>query len=424
MKNYLLGLSPKLLQITKEIGRAADRKKLPAYVVGGIVRDLILNRRNLDLDILVEQDGVLFAQQMATAWNKRLIQYAQFKTATVEVSLELNIDFATARSEQYPYPGALPVVQEGSLEDDLFRRDFTINALAISINHDSFGNLMDVFGGLKDIQNKQIRVMHDKSFVDDPTRMLRAVRFEQRLGFRLENHTEALFQKAVIQKAFFTLKPPRYFEELKKVLKEQDPLKSIRRLNQFKVLLLLDELLKMDLKFLSHLDGNIKKLKKQSYAKEYPNFWFLYFMGLLDGISHLRQRQICQKFQLTKEETATIMQSRGFDRTLAALGGSKILRSDVYTVLGGLTESSVLYLWARAKSRLVQKRIEQFLKHDRHVRLKVTGNDLHRLGIPAGKRVGKVLKELLSEKINRRMKTKKAEMSFVHRSINGTNRKS
>ena len=189
MRNLLSKLDKNTLAILEEIGRKADEQGSLAYVVGGFVRDILLRRRNLDIDVVVEGDALLLAKMYAQQHQASLTIHNRFGTAVVKLTEGYRVDFATARKERYLHPGALPIVEKGVIRDDLFRRDFSINAMAVRINRDSWGQLVDEFGGLEDIKNKKIRVLHEKSFIDDPTRILRAVRFERRFKFIIEPGT-------------------------------------------------------------------------------------------------------------------------------------------------------------------------------------------------------------------------------------------
>jgi len=182
VKSYLNQLKPGASKIVRDVGALSQDLGLRAFVAGGCVRDLILGRNVEDLDIVVQGNAVLVATRFVSIYKGKIVVYHQFSTATVTLLDGRAVDFASVRKEVYPYPGALPVVSQGSLEEDIFRRDFTINAMAIAIDPKHFGSLLDHYGGLNDLKRKSIRVLHDKSFIDDPTRILRAVRFEERFG--------------------------------------------------------------------------------------------------------------------------------------------------------------------------------------------------------------------------------------------------
>ena len=227
-------LPPDIYQLLLDVGRQADAKGVPAFLVGGMVRDLILGRKGMDMDIVVEGDGILFAKELALKWRARsakVLAYPKFGTAVIEGDGGLKLDIVTARRETYARPGALPDVVPGLITDDLFRRDFTVNAVAVALNRAEFGVVYDNFDGCDDIRNKIIRIMHYRSFVDDPTRILRAVRYEKRFGFKFEPRTLAVLKQALEENAFSAITPVRYFGEFKRILQEKDPRPALRRLS-------------------------------------------------------------------------------------------------------------------------------------------------------------------------------------------------
>ena len=204
----------------------ASSKNLPLYLVGGIVRDLLLGQSNsnFDLDLVVEGDAVGLAGEFAEKTGGKLSAHLMFNTAKIVLD-KWTIDMAMARTETYVKPGALPLVTPGTLKTDLFRRDFTVNAMAIGLSPDNYGELIDLYGGMKDLKNKFIRVLHEKSFTDDATRIWRAIRYEQRLGFQIEPETLKLLKRDVPQ--LKTVGGYRLRRELELVLKEKEPEKAL-----------------------------------------------------------------------------------------------------------------------------------------------------------------------------------------------------
>jgi tRNA nucleotidyltransferase (CCA-adding enzyme) len=208
---------------------------LEVYLIGGPVRDLLLKLPNVDLDITVEGNAIRLADSFADLYRgAQVTRYPAFKTATVHLPDGTAVDFATARKETYVRGGAFPAVKPSGIKDDLFRRDFTVNAMAISIDPKTWGRLYDPFGGKADLFLKRIRVLHKKSFLDDPTRILRAARFKARLGFRIEAKTLKLLKSAVRIKVLDTIKPQRYLKDFNKILKEPKSLEAIRCLKAWK----------------------------------------------------------------------------------------------------------------------------------------------------------------------------------------------
>ena len=234
MNNYLSRLKPKALAIVREIGCLAKKQRMTAYLVGGPVRDLMLGVAAIDLDIVVEGNGIRLAQVWAKQHpGAQLTRYPAFKTATVSLADGVVVDFATARKESYAHPGAYPAVEPSSINEDLFRRDFTVNAMAIAIGPEHWGKLVDPFGGRLDLLKKRLRVLHAKSFEDDATRILRAARFKARFNFHLEAKTLQWLNAAVKIKVLDTIKPQRYLKDFNKILKEVHSTEAVECLKQW-----------------------------------------------------------------------------------------------------------------------------------------------------------------------------------------------
>lgn len=230
MQNLLSGLDERSLELVHSAGALAHMRDMKAYLVGGPVRDLMLKKPVVDLDITIEGKAINLAGDFATEHAGQLVTYPAFKTATVTLFDDIAIDFVTARKEVYPRPGVFPVVTPSNIKDDLFRRDFTINAMAIALNPSLRGQLVDFFGGQEDLKGKKIRVLHAKSFLDDPTRILRAARFAGRLGFSIEEGTLSFLRAAIAQGAMATIKGQRYAKEIDKINKEDNKDEIMKRL--------------------------------------------------------------------------------------------------------------------------------------------------------------------------------------------------
>ncbi|MDT7893957.1 MAG: hypothetical protein RRA51_06520 [Armatimonadota bacterium] len=239
-----------VLSVLQEVGKVASQMGMTAYAVGGFVRDLLLGTPTLDIDIVVEGNGIALAQKLAQMWQADLTVHERFLTATLQWRLKepvstiastnacilSRLDIATARKERYPSPAALPEVEPASIFDDLWRRDFTINAMAICLDPTRFGELVDPTGGFGDLRRGIIRVLHERSFVDDPTRIFRAVRYEQRFDFKIEPKTLRLICQARDESFLAKLSRDRIKHELWRILQERDPTKPMRRLSKLRIL--------------------------------------------------------------------------------------------------------------------------------------------------------------------------------------------
>ncbi|OGP69755.1 MAG: polya polymerase, partial [Deltaproteobacteria bacterium RBG_13_60_28] len=229
-------LPKEILEILQQVGQVAEELAFTAYTVGGFVRDLFLKQDNLDIDLVIEGDAIVFARRYVALYGGRSREFHKFKTAVIIFPDGFKIDVATARTEYYEAPGALPVVEYSSIKMDLYRRDFTINTLAVKLNARDFGTLMDFFGAHRDLKEKVISVLHNLSFVEDPTRVFRAIRFEQRFKFRVSKLTANLVANAVKNNFFDRLSGARIFGELRLILQEGNPIPAITRLAEFDLL--------------------------------------------------------------------------------------------------------------------------------------------------------------------------------------------
>ena len=222
-----------VLAVLQEIGQLANEACLPAYVVGGLVRDFLLNRENLDFDVVVEGDVISLAHRLSKRWDSKMRVHHSFGTGTLIRSDGLKIDFVSARCETYVRPGALPLVKFGTIVNDLHRRDFSINALAMSLNPDDFGELVDCTNGLRDLQTGLIRALHDRSFIDDPTRIFRAIRYEGRYRFKIVDSDQKRIRDAINEGILDLISGQRIRNEIDRILSEESAPKMIQRMCEF-----------------------------------------------------------------------------------------------------------------------------------------------------------------------------------------------
>jgi len=452
--NYVVNLPPRFLSIVRDIGRLADKKDLSVYLVGGVVRDLILNREIKDLDFVVEGDAIKLAQSIALEKKFKVTVYHQFGTATVfwknqdfrvwrSASLQppvlaqrtdqyaslrssaaprisskrespendLEIDFVSARKEIYEYSGALPKVEMAGLPDDLFRRDFTINTLCLSINKESWGKLVDLYGGLDDLKSKLICVLHEKSFLDDPTRILRAVRFAQRLNFQIESRTLGWIKQAVQQNTLKNVKLPRLFQELKKNFSEKKSKNQIQALQKMKVLSAIHQSLKVDVAKLDAIDAFFKKNAGEK--------WLFVFMSLVSNFKSKELDGFLKIIQLNKMDQKSVSQSLEVNRVLSALNKHLINRSEIYMILNSFQLETVRYFYVCARTVRQKKRIRCYLDRDRFKQTSINGDDLRRIGFSDGKEMKKVLMIILSQKINGLIKSTSDELQSARQYLQG-----
>jgi tRNA nucleotidyltransferase (CCA-adding enzyme) len=417
MKNALSQLPKEIQGPIKKASDLAQSGNLSVYLVGGFVRDLLLDKPNLDLDIVVEGDGIRFAELFASSLKAELIRHARFGTATVILGPHLKIDFASARKESYPQPGHLPVVSPGTLRDDLYRRDFTINAMAMRLRPDNFGEIVDFFHGQEDLKKKKIRILHSRSFLDDPTRILRAVRFEQRYGFKLEPLTLKCLKQAVKTKMLPKVQPQRVRDDLILLLKEKRPLKGIRRLGNLSCLDFISHKLVPDKPtgaLLSSIEKQVLWFLRAHHQRRRLDAWLIYLMGLLDPLPLSEVRRICRRFAFRKGEEKRILDLKktrpGFLRDLSKKG---LLPSRVYALLEPLSYETTLLLKSKYKNAYLQKHIKDFLNTYNHVRLHICGDDLCRCGKRPGPDFQSIFKKILNAKLDGLIRTREDELRYA-----------
>ncbi|MBZ4683558.1 MAG: domain containing protein [Fusobacteriales bacterium] len=235
--NNLLNKFPKkILDIFTAIENISKIRNEKAYLVGGIVRDLILNIENFDIDIVIEGDAIQFSKDLITVLNiKKIITHEKFKTAILFLENGLNIDLASSRLEYYEYPTSLPTVSYSSIDKDLYRRDFTINAMALEIDYNNFGKLIDYYNGYHDLINKKIKILHNLSFIEDPTRIIRAIRFASRFDFSLEKDTEKFLIQAIQEGFLNKISFDRLKNEIIKILKDKKPNKALKLFEKYNI---------------------------------------------------------------------------------------------------------------------------------------------------------------------------------------------
>lgn len=398
MRSLLDGLDAPSLRIAKIVGTIAGDHGLQSFVIGGCVRDLVLERRVIDLDFSVENDAALIARDFAQQTKGQAVIYKQFLTATVTLPDGKIVDFTTLRKESYPSPGALPVVQKGTVKEDLFRRDFTINAMAVCVNPDGFGDLVDDFEGMKDVRAKKIRILHDQSFRDDPTRILRAVRFEQRFGFKLESKTEKLLKEALKANALKSVKKQRLFDEFKKNLTESNARQNIARLSDLGFFVKTGWGIKSGeehLKELKQLGRILVWAQKQDCPS--VDVGLMRLMIMLDGLASRKVETLLSDWGVSGADREVIRSAQTLRRFFEGGEFKFCSREELFHRLRGQSGEALLFAGLRLPQRSVRSLIAQALTQWRRVSLTMTGEDLKRAGIPSGK----IYKDLLEKVLYR-----------------------
>ena len=411
----------RLVTLLEDAGHLADRCEVPLFVVGGYVRDLLLGIENLDLDLVVEGDGIAFARKLGDRLYAKVKVHERFGTAILLLPDGFKLDVATARTEYYEYPTALPTVEQGSIKKDLYRRDFTINALAVRLNGKGFGDVLDFYGGQRDLNDKVIRVLHGLSFVEDPTRVFRAIRFESRFGFRLGMDTAALIAGAVKMNLFQRLSGHRLLEELKLLLGEREPKQAIKRLAELHLL----RFIHPKLSWSDRLDRLLAALEEAVdwyrllYLDRKMDVWVVYMMGLLEMLPERAVKDVLKRFPFSEQEATKLKMARGGSHNVIRRLASKrpLKPAEVYHLLSGLSDETLLILMAKSKGETVKRQVSAFLTTYQHVKPILTGTDLKAMGLKPGPRFKEILDRLLAARLNGEVKTEAEEQQFVQQVV-------
>ncbi|MCS6317170.1 MAG: CBS domain-containing protein, partial [Nitrospira sp.] len=374
-----------LLQAAGDLG---ERLGYSAYVVGGFVRDLLLGIDNLDVDFVVEGDGIAFARALAKERAGRVKVHERFGTAVVWLPNGFKLDVATARTEYYEYPTALPTVEQSSIKKDLYRRDFTINTLAVRLNPRAFGQLIDFYGGQRDLKERLIRVLHSLSFVEDPTRVFRAIRFELRFDFHLSKETLALIKGAVKMELFHRLSGQRLLDELRFLFSERTPRQAVRRLADLDLLRFIHPTLtwsnRLDRRLVD-VEAALDWYKLSSFERKL-NGWLVFAMALAEVMPDQAVREMLERFPFTEAERGAITAARFFTQPICrALSRRAPLRpSETVALLAGLADETLVFLLAKNGSASAKRNLSLYLTTYRNVKPTLTGKALQALGVKPG----------------------------------------
>ena len=423
----LLGkrLSRETIELLHKLGDTGGGLGLSVYAVGGFVRDLLLGISNCDIDITVEGDGVLFAECFADRFGGRVRSHKKFGTAVLVLPDGAKIDIASTRLEYYESPGALPTVERASLRHDLHRRDFTINTLALCLNRDRFGQLTDHFGGLQDIQERVVRVLHNLSFVEDPTRVFRAIRFEQRLGFHIAPHTENLIRSAVRMHLLDKLGGERLFSELHQIMCEKEPVGAITRMSVLGLLPFIHPSLKLTppTERVVKETGQVMAWFRLLYLKDRCETWQVYFLALCDGLTGAEFQEACSRLALPgRLQTRFCSQRQGAFSILHAVKRRlkqerEVRNSELYLWFSGFTIELLLSMAARASSEQIRRLISHYLNRVRDITPLLGGDDLCRLGVTPGPIFKRLKERLFRERLDGMVKSREDEEQLIQQLI-------
>lgn len=410
-------LPPARLALIKTLSELAHEKHIAIFIVGGFVRDLLLNRPGLDFDLVVEGDAIELARTLANRFGGRVTSHSRFGTAKWHIApirdkliqelgsnpdnpqlkdhhpstrhpkndLPEFLDLISARTEFYNYPSALPTVERSSIKLDLHRRDFTINTLALRLDGHHYGELHDYWGGLSDLRHGLVRVLHSLSFVDDPTRMLRAVRFEQRFGFQIEERTLELISEA--QSLISKVSGDRIRHEFDHIFIEDRAPQMLRRLNELSLIAEIHP----DLVWDSWLSERVQKMR----TSDLPNNWPLlekdkgyslkvrlsYILWLI-RLPYNRVRKIISRLKIPRNLSSEILSARKLWQELPSLISSP--PSKVVVHLDDTSMVAIYAVYIASQDHAVRDVLDKYVTQWQNIKPTIDGNDLRQFGIPPG----------------------------------------
>ena len=397
-------LPAELVNLMQLAGKVTQSQEQNLYLVGGVVRDLLLGKPNFDLDLVVEGNAINLAQQLNQIKPGKITTHPRFNTAKLQWD-EWSVDLTTARSETYAQPGALPTVKSGSLTSDFFRRDFTINAMAIDLNPSRYGELIDLYGGRDDLEHKLIRILHENSFIDDATRIWRGLRYEQRLNFRLEKNTLKLLKRDIPM--LDTISGDRIRYELECIFKEERPEKVLRRAEELGVLPKLHPSLRGD-------DWLTKKLEQaRQLTSPNPPPIGLYLALLAYYLTSEETEHLISYLRLSKPIAQTLRDSIGIKTKLKSLADPELMPSRVYHLLYGYSLTAITANSLASSYPVARQHIQLFLSKLRYVKPALTGDDLQSIGITPGPQIKEILNRLHDARLDGTVRSKRGEVELV-----------
>lgn len=407
------------INILKKIGELADKLGSQIYAVGGCVRDIIMRKPIHDLDLALDGNIDDFVGQVAQVHHlTKVISHQRFKTATLHTVEGLVLDISTTRREYYEYPGALPVVQASSLRLDLYRRDFTINSLAVVLNGKNFGELLDFYRGYQDIKSGCIRVLHNLSFVEDPTRVFRAIRFEARLGFKISKMTVNLLEDAVRNNFLTSLDRRRLLHELKLILSEDDPGPAIRRLDEFDLLPYVHSKIVLS-SYYCLLFTRFRQVRDWlilTFPERKSQVWFIYFLALVESLKNHELVELASSLAFKKKEAQILITELPVALELLVrykYSSRPIRPSQAKDLFVDLSWIVVVFIIARTENVELAQAGVAFLTIYQNCRLFLNGWDLMELGMPQGSTISRGLNFLRRAKLDGLVKTRIDETDFI-----------
>ncbi len=412
-----------LLHLLHQASDLAQEMGYPLYVVGGFVRDLLLGEPNLDMDLVVEGDAIRLARSLARRIGARSRSHKRFGTAKIILEGRAeefgipSLDFATARLEFYAHSAALPEVESSSIKADLHRRDFTINTLAIRLDSDHYGKLLDFYGGERDLNEGLIRVLHSLSFIEDPTRILRAARFEQRLGFQIEPRTEELIDNALPMLSRVTGERIRH--ELYLILRERQPELALLRLDALQALAQLHSQLACTARMCEQFErmrqeaaGGVWQVPTENGRLPAPG---LYLALLTYNLDREELEGLAAQLKIFRQDLSLLRQVLDQREREQELDQPELSNCEIYALLRYSTSGSRLVQWLGTGSERVRRRLWCYETELRHIQPEVDGDYLKSLGLKPSPLFSRLLNTVRDARLDGSVQTVEDEKALIDR---------
>jgi tRNA nucleotidyltransferase (CCA-adding enzyme) len=412
-----------LLDLLRQASELAQKMDYPLWVVGGFVRDLLLGEPNLDMDLVVEGDAIGFARRLARRIGARTRSHRRFGTAKIildDLDTDFGVpslDFATARLEFYAHSAALPEVERSSIKADLHRRDFTINTLAIRLDSGHYGELLDFYGGEQDLRDGLIRVLHSLSFIEDPTRIMRAARFEQRLGFAIESRTAELIGNALPMLSRVTGERIRH--ELYLTLREPEPERVFCRLDGLKVLPQIHPRLvcsegtwELFARLRQTLSAGGWNIQAEEDTRPPPGF---YLAMLTRHLAPSELEALADRVKIFRDDLALLRQVLDLREREADLDRPDLANREIDALLRYSSTSALMIFWLCTDSARVRERVWRYEKELRHIQPVVDGAYLKSLGLRPSPIFSKLLHAVRDALLDGDICTEKEEKALIAR---------
>jgi len=411
IKTKLEFFPERILNLLKKAGQIAEKENSKLYLIGGMIRDIMLGRENYDLDLVLEGDLKGFLDHFSKEIDVKINYNDQFGTATINLNSKFSIDFATSRKEEYLNSGALPRVEKTNILEDLFRRNYTVNALALSLNPKDWGKLYDFFNAREDLEKRQLKALHRFSFLDDPTRIIRGVRLALDLDFTFEDETKKLIKEALKLGDFSELSSARVFKEIKILFEGRFDENSLNYIEEFPIFKLIDN------NFEFKEDYRETFLNIKNYMKKYKKLGYNVNKELLFMAIFFNNMPAEKYTELNLNAKEREIFNIDVDKIVNKLG-KELNKVKLTKIISNIKKEELLYVMAVTKNEKLKENVDLYYDELRHVNINIDGHDLIEMGVKPGPEIKEILQKVWQKKLNKEIETEEEEREFVSNLIN------